>query len=184
MGAVNTHLPVQPLLGVIFHPAEDPVSLRDAISGAFGEVGFESPVWPFDFTDYYEREMGTGLKRQFLVLRDLAPVEGLHRMKTASNDLEARLAAASSAGAERPVNIDPGYICHAKLVLWSTKDFSHRIYIADGIFAEITLEWKGGAFQPHPWTFPDYRSGNYRNFLADARVKYIEKLKGNGTTCI
>ena len=78
------------------------------------------------------------------------------------------------------MNIDPGYVCHSKLVLFSTKDFSHRIYVGDGIYAESTLEWRGREYITHPWTFPDYRTDEYRNFFAEVRVRYVDKLKGHG----
>jgi len=175
MGAVKAPMQVQVVVGLIVNPAEDLGAVRAAVVEAFGPSDMESPVWPFDFTDYYAREMGTGLLRQFLALEELTAVDGLHRMKIASNAIEERFASGSK-NAPRPVNIDPGYICHSKLVLFSTKDFSHRIYVGDGIFAESTLEWRGREYITHPWTFPDYRSANYRNFFAEVRVNYVRKL--------
>jgi hypothetical protein len=181
MGGLKAPLPVQVVIGIIASRAEDLSAIRKAVADTWGPCDLESPVWPFTFTDYYTREMGADLVRQFVALRDLAEVEGLHRMKLASNDLEARLAAASSSGAARPVNVDPGYVCHSKLVLFSTKDFSHRIYVGDGIYAESTLEWRGREYITHPWTFPDYRTAEYRNFFAEVRVRYVDKLKsGSG----
>jgi hypothetical protein len=181
MGGFRAPLPVQVIVGIIANSAEDLPAIRATIAETWGPVDVESPVWPFNFTDYYAREMGGELVRQFVVLRELAPVDGLHRMKITSNDLEARFARNSPSGVARPVNIDPGYICHSKLVLFSTKDFSHRIYVGDGVYAESTLEWRGREYLTHPWTFPDYRTAEYRNFFAAVRVKYVNKLKGQGT---
>jgi len=177
MGELKTPLPVQLVAGLIVHPSERFDRVRAALTGLWGPVGLESPVWPFDFTDYYAAEMGTGLLRQFLAFERLFPVDGLHRAKLASNEIETRLSVGSPAGVRRAVNIDPGYLCHSKLVLFTTKDFSHRIYVADGIFAEITLVWSGSEFAVHPWTFPDYRTVEYRNFFAAVRSDYVRKLK-------
>jgi len=177
MGDVRTPLPVQLVAGVIAHPGEGFDRVRRALEDAWGQIEIESPVWEFNYTDYYRKEMGAGLLRWFAAFRELVPVEGLERTKLAANEMEARLAADSPAGVSRPVNIDPGYICHSRLVLFSTKDFSHRIYVGDGVYAEGTLEWRGREFIAHPWTFPDYRSDDYRNFFAQVRSCYTRKLK-------
>jgi hypothetical protein len=179
MGVLKQPLPVQVIIGIIANAAQDMAAVREAVADAWGPSDFESPVWPFSFTDYYAAEMGGALVRQFVALRELAAVDGLHRMKIAANGLEARMAARSAGGVARPVNLDPGYICHSKLVLFSTKDFSHRLYIGDGIYAESTLEWRGREYLIHPWTFPDYRTAEYRSFFAEARARYVNKLKGH-----
>ena len=147
---------------------------------AWGAIDMESPVWPFTWTDYYTAQMGEGLLRQFVAFEELAELEGLERTKILATEIEERLAADSRAGVKRPVNIDPGYVCQSKLVLFSTKDFAHRIYVGGGIFAESTLEWRGKEFVMHPWTFPDYRTAEYRNFFAEVRVRYSRKLKSIG----
>ena len=177
MGEVKKPLPVQFVAGLIVNPAEGFGRLRGALVEAWGGIDMESPVWPFVWTDYYEGEMGKGLMRQFVAFEKLVEVEGLHRTKIASNEMERRLAAGGETGTSRRVNIDPGYICHSKLVLFSTKDFAHRIYVGDGVLAESTLEWRGGRFTPHAWTFPDYRTEEYRNFLTEVRGQYVRKLK-------
>lgn len=177
MGEVRKPLPVQLIAGLIVNPAEGFGRVRAEVERAWGAVELESPVWEFVWTDYYEKEMGKGLLRQFVVFEGLRDIEGLFATKLAANDVEARVASGSKADVARPANIDPGYICQSKLVLFSTKDFSHRLYVGKGVFAESTLEWRGGEFTIHPWTFPDYRSEQYRNFLARARGLYAEKLK-------
>lgn len=181
MGATRLPEPVQPLIGIILNPAEDAEGIRARIRETFGDFDLVSPVWPFEFTDYYAKSMGTGLLRQFVALRDLASPEGLHRMKLRSNAFEEEFAAKSTSGVTRPVNLDPGYMCHSKLVLFSTKDFSHRLYVGDGIYAESTLEWRGGDFIVHPWTFPDYRTRHYREFMKEVRGLYVGKLALRGT---
>ncbi|MCD6404962.1 MAG: DUF4416 family protein [Planctomycetes bacterium] len=175
MAESNT-LPVQLVAGLIVNPAEGFERALSALEAAWGKVDMQSPVWPFDFTDYYRNEMGEGLLRQFVAFDNLQPLERLHQVKVESIEMEAHLGAASPAGVARPVNIDPGYICHSKLVLFSTKDFSHRIWVGGGIFAEVTLEWHKGGFVPLAYTFPDYRSEKYRTFFNEARNRYVRKL--------
>jgi len=174
---ITSPAPVQLLAGIIMNPAVRVESVKAILEEAWGPIEDESPAWPFDFTDYYEAEMGKGLVRKFFTWRGLRELEGLHRLKIESNEIERRIAAQSPAAVARPVNIDPGYICHSKLVLFTTKDFAHRIYIANGIFAEVTLEWRDGRLRPHPWTFPDYRTEKYIAFLSDVRAAYARKLK-------
>jgi hypothetical protein len=182
MGEVKRSLPVQLVVGLIVNPAEGFGRVREALVEAWGAIDMESPAWPFVWTDYYEGEMGKGLVRQFAAFEKLVEVDGLHRTKIASNEMERAFEAVGDAGKGRRVNIDPGYICHSKLVLFSTKDFAHRIYVGEGIFAESTLEWRGGRFTPHAWTFPDYRTEEYRNFLTEVRGQYVRKLKSTEYT--
>ena len=141
----------------------------------FGPTDVESEVMAFDFTDYYRPEMGADLKRQFLAFERLISPDDLAGIKLATNAMEALLAARLGAVA-RPVNLDPGYVTLAKLVLASAKDFSHRIYLADGIYAEVTLRVVRGRWESAPWTFPDYAGGRYDAFLTAAR----ERLKAQG----
>jgi len=120
----------------------------------FGDIERRSKIIPFDFTNYYESEMGKGLIRQWTSFLNLIKEDEIKDIKLKTIGLEKHLA---SKDGRRNVNIDPGYISLSKLVLISTKDYSHRIYLGDGIFAEITLIYKKGAFQPLEWTYPDYR---------------------------
>lgn len=177
MGQLEKPLPVQVFAGLIANPAEGLDRARGALVEAWGPIDTESPVWPFDFTDYYGSEMGEGLLRQFVTFGELEPLEGLRRLKVESNEIERRLAGDSTAGVARPVNIDPGYICPGKLVLFSGKDYSHRIYIGDGVYAEVTLEWHKDGFSPLGHTFPDFRTAHYGEFFAGARRLYVEKLR-------
>ncbi len=166
--------------GVISNPAESPHAIRTMLTEAWGEIETESPPWPFDFTDYYENEMGKGLVRRFFAWREPRILDGLHRAKIESNEMERTFAKGCLSGVSRPLNIDPGYILPSKLVLFTTKDFSHRIYIADGIFAEVTLQWRAGGFQALPWTFPDYRSERYIEFLSGLRRACALRLHPRG----
>ena len=137
-----------------------------------GEMDFESDVIPFDFTDYYRDEMGEGLLRLFVSFEELIEPGRIVEMKLLTNEIE-RSTSSSADGAGRRMNLDPGYVTPAKVVLATTKDFSHRIYLRDGIYAEVTMNFRKDGFKYFDWTYPDFRSGRYNEFLKMAREKLM-----------
>jgi len=139
-----------------------------------GPPGPVSETMDFDFTDYYENESGTNLKRWFISFENPADPEKLVSLKIFTNALEVKLA--EGASVPRPINIDPGYITQAKVVLASAKDFSHRIYLRDGIYAEVTLNWRKEGWRKHPWTYPDFQSAEYHKYLTELRTRLCRKL--------
>ena len=149
---------------------------RDRLEKALGPVDLESEVWPFDFTDYYEQQMGAGLLRVIYSFRELIAPDNLIAIKHMTNRLEKELARELRDAPPRPVNLDPGYVTLGKLVLGTTKDYAHRVCLGGGIYAESTLRWRDGRFEPWEWTYPDYRTEHCRDFLARVRAFYKEKL--------
>jgi hypothetical protein len=143
----------------------------------FGPVELRSPVLPFNYTDYYEAEMGRDIKRQFLSFQRLIDPGSLADIKLFTNQLEEGLQG-EKASHGRPINLDPGYLASSKLVLASTKDYSHRIYLARGIYAEVTLRYVKGGFETLAWTYPDYCSKEYMDFFTEVRTLYMKKLRG------
>ncbi len=150
---------------------------RERLEQEFGPIGMESAVWDFDFTDYYEDQMGPGLLRRFYAFRELIDPEDIVELKLALNRLEGELADEIEGGPERPLNIDPGYVGMSKMVLATAKDYAHRIYLRAGIYAESTLKWRDGEFRPWEWTYPDYKTEHYREFLGRVRRKYADQLR-------
>ena len=139
---------------------------------SLGAVDVSSPVLDFDFTDYYEPEMGPDLRRKFVSFaRPIDPGE-IAAIKLATNALEEDLAPLDPTVA-RPINLDPGYICGSKLVLASAKDRSQRIYVGSGIYVEITLEFRKGRFRPVPTTYRDYASDAYIEFFTEVRERHL-----------
>jgi Domain of unknown function (DUF4416) len=138
-------------------------------AGAFGAVALSSGPFEFTETDYYSATMGAGLRKQFFAFERLIDPEALAGTKCRTNEWEAEYAALGSHPEPRPLNLDPGYITSAKLVLASTKDHAHRIYLAEGIYAELTLSYRKRAWLPLEWTYPDYRRGDYQRFFTDCR---------------
>jgi len=150
---------------------------RETLAARYGPVDLESQPVAFEFTSYYEPQMGKGLIRRFIAFQRLIDPGILADVKLHTNRLELELAQRLCAPVPRPVNLDPGYLTPAKLVLASAKDFSHRVYLRDGIYAEVTLHYeKGGKFRSWPWTFPDFASPAYHAFLLDARAKLRQQL--------
>jgi hypothetical protein len=157
---------------------ENAVSVAiDALKSEYGEIDLESDVMPFDFTDYYEEEMGKGLLRKFVAFAELIDPGALADIKIRTNELEKRIAKDKAEGAKRPVNLDPGYVEASKLVLATTKNFSHRIYLRDGIYGEVTLIVGKGRFMHFDWTFPDYRTEKYKSFFEAVRALYRKQLQ-------
>ena len=146
---------------------------KNSIIKRLGKIDFESPILEFKFTDYYKEEMGSNLKRRFISLKKLIDPQKIVEIKLFSIRLEKKLAILN----KRRVNIDPGYLNEAKLVLSTTKDFSHRIYLGRKIFAEVTLIYRNKDFQDLPWTFPDYRTKTYKDILKKIRHIYREQTR-------
>ncbi len=168
--------PVKLFAGLL---GSDPDVLRRArqfLSRRYGVVDFESELWPFAQTDYYELEMGPDLKRWFLGFERLVPPDQLAEIKLETNALEREISDdCRLPDVARPVNIDPGYIDLRKLVLATTKDAGHRIYLGRGIYAEVTLQYSHGVWQKHPWTYPDYTQAEYHEFFTLVRERYRQQ---------
>lgn len=147
--------------------------VKDALSRTFGPIDFESALLPFDHTDYYAPEFGTGLQRQIVTFEQLTPPAALPAIKRQTNDLEWSLAREE----QRRVNIDPGYVSLGKLVLASTKDHAHRLYLGHGVYGEVTLTYQRGRFRPWPWTYADYASDEYCTLFDKIRERYKAQLR-------
>jgi hypothetical protein len=149
---------------------------REKLREHFGPVQLESPRFEFNETAYYEKSMGPGLKKSFFACERLIDPGLLPDIKRQTGTWERDYAAAARHSEERPLNLDPGYITEAKLVLASTKDYAHRIYLRDGIYAEITLYYQHGHWQKSPWTFPDYQRADYQAFFTACR-EYVKMCR-------
>ncbi|MCD6170228.1 MAG: DUF4416 family protein [Candidatus Latescibacteria bacterium] len=143
----------------------------------FGSIELESDPYPFVYSSYYEKEMGKGLTKQFLSFAEPIEMDKLREIKIATNRLEEDMASKQEGRLTRTVNIDPGYLSLAQLVLASTKNYSHRIYLGGGIFAEVTLVYRHGGFQPLYWTYPDYRTELARQFFVRVRGRLLSKIR-------
>ncbi len=143
--------------------------LSPEIEAIFGPPAHVSELLPFDFTAYYDRELGTPILRRLMGFTRLVPQDALARLKLATNAVET---AFCRPGGRRLVNLDPGLLTQERLVLATGKNFGHRIYLVDGIFADLTLVFQKGSWQILPWTFPDYRSQTLQAELSILRDLY------------
>jgi len=160
------------VVGFIYKDAGIFGSARKALVKKFGSADFESRELDFIYTDYYNEEMGKGLKRKFLSFNKPVNPGKLAEIKIFANKTEQKF---TDGAGKRKINIDPGLLSLANLILATTKNFSHRIYIGKGIYAEVTLQYKDGNFTTLPWTYPDYASNEYMEILNDIRKKYKEQ---------
>ena len=143
--------------------------LKVKLETLFGPSDMESPVWTWKHTTYYEKEMGAGLKRKFVFFEKLINPGEIAGIKLKTVELEKEYLNESGG---RIINLDPGYLDAAKLVLATTKDFAHRIYLSNGIYGEVTLIYSGKNYQSLPYTFPDYRTDDYLEVFRKAREIY------------
>jgi Domain of unknown function (DUF4416) len=173
MGEIHEPAPVLLIVAAISRHDAAREWARQRCADHYGPVALKSE--PFDFieTDYYTATMGAGLKKQFFAFERLVDPAALAGIKCDTNGWEAEYAALGRHEEPRPLNLDPGYITPAKLVLASTKDHAHRIYLRDGIYAEVTLAYRHRRWQPLEWTYPDYRREDYQRFFTQCRERLL-----------
>jgi hypothetical protein len=169
--------PVKLIIGILAADLNCLHAAVEAVIDKFGPTDLTSHVWPFSETDYYRKETGPTILRQFLCFEKLIDPEKLAKIKLITNKMEKKLAKKLGIPLSRPVNLDPGIIEPGKLILATTKNFCHRIYIGKKMYAEVTLIFSKGAWQASEYTFPDYRTPHYHEFLGRARIRLVEQLK-------
>ncbi|MDP3028419.1 MAG: DUF4416 family protein [Deltaproteobacteria bacterium] len=144
-----------------------------ALADRRGNVDFISEVLPFDQTDYYNTELGAPLVRRFAAFEKLIDPSLLPDLKHETNAVETEGVLEGG----RRVNIDPGYIVAERLILATGKNYTHRIYLGKGIYADLTLIYSKGEFQTLPWTYPDYAGQKVRTIMEQIRRKYFFQMK-------
>jgi len=180
MGHPTPHPPALLLLAVFSrHEAALDWARRRAVE-VWGDLALESPAFDFHQTEYYTPSMGPGLRKVFFAFQRPFDPAMLVDVKLQTNQWEDEYAASASHAEPRPLNLDPGYLTPGKLVLASTKDFVHRIYLSRGIYAEVTLFYRHHRWQHHDYTFPDYRRPEYHAFFTQCRewLKRTEEVRG------
>ena len=174
MGTARKPAPVKLIASLLTGDPGLLPGVKAALTHAFGPIDLESETLPFDHTDYYAVEFGPALQRQIVTFERLISPEDLPAVKRQTNELE------QSFGEEgrRRVNIDPGYVSLSKLVLATTKDHAHRLYLGQGIYGEVTLAYQQGRFRPWPWTYSDYASDRYCALFVEIRKRYKTQIRG------
>ncbi len=166
--------PVKLIMSILGADMQAADQLIERLRHTFGDTDYVSESLKFDFTDYYEPEMGTGLQRRLVSFATLIMPDELPAIKLATNALEDDFAGPDG---KRNLNIDPGYIALCHLILATGKAFTHRPYLRAGIYADMTLVYRAGRFQTLEWTFPDYGSEEMLKILTMLRERYFEQLK-------
>ena len=147
------------------------------LQSQYGLVDLESETFPWNMTNYYRKEMGENLLRKFITFETLIAPDALASIKLATNALEILLSEGERPTSPRRVNLDPGYVDATKLVLASTKDQAHRLYLSHGIYAEVTLLYYHGEFHPFVYTYPDYHWPETHAFLRRVQKHYRDQLR-------
>ncbi len=172
MGTVKPPLPVKLIMAVFGNRLDLFPKIETELQKQYGKIDFVSPFFEFDYTDYYQDEMGLGLKKKFISFERLVRLEQISPIKVFTNDLERKYSVEN----KRTINIDPGYISNSQLVLASSKNYYHRIYSGQGIYLEVTLFYKEKTFQSLPWTYPDYKVESSINVFNKIREIYRKQI--------
>lgn len=165
--------PAKLVISMFMHDRQVVAQVVGELCASLGPVDMISPWMCFNHTKYYAAEMGDPLHRRMVVFRELVEQQRLADIKHLTNGIEQRFAY----NGRRRVNIDPGYLLPERFVLATGKNYSHRIFIGNGIYADLTLVYHGGGFQPLEWTYPDYREDRMRRYLDTTRRKYFDDLQ-------
>ncbi len=180
MGIPREPKPVKYFVALLSGHAELLLSAKADLTRILGCIDSSSPILPWAMTRYYEEEMGSGLLRGFVSFGPLLSPERLAEIKIKTQGLEEKHQRVEGEKKRRRVNIDPGYLDAGKVVLASTKDAPHRIYLNSGIYGEATLLYHGGSFHPFPYTYPDYLWPEALGFFTALRSLYLHQLRGEG----
>jgi hypothetical protein len=168
----NSVTPVKWIAAILFRkPALLEAALTE-LTQVLSAIDYRSPPLAFDFTDYYQSEMGASLQRILVSFSEPGPPDQLIRVKQFATTIEQQF---SSRG-KRAINIDPGYLDLFKVVLASYKARGNKIYLGEGVWADPTLYFHKGGFQVFPWSFPDFKTGCYDQSLLKIRELHKNAL--------
>ncbi len=178
MSELKPPLKAKLVFSIFAREAEFVDNALEMLVDLYGPCDFKGPLMPFDYTTYYEREFGAGLKRRFVGFARLIDQSDLVDVKHQTQRIEGEL----SSNGKRLVNIDPGILTAERLVLATGKNYTHRIYLGKGVFADLTLIYSAGTFNPLPWTYPDYAAEDSVALWKQMRDAYMSRLKQGDET--
>lgn len=173
MGTIGPFSPEKLITGVLVGPGRDPGPVIKAMEHHFGPTDYRSRFIDFTFTDYYNEEMGEGIRRSFLSFEELVDPATLPDIKIRTNEIEKEF----TEGGKRAVNLDPGLLDLDRLILATTKKSPHRIPLRKGIYGEVTLMYRNKRFHPLERTYPDFRTEQYHEILGEIREIYKKSFK-------
>lgn len=173
MADINPYTPEKLVIPTLLSDLELEPLLRKKMQSLWGIIDSASKAITFEYTNYYTEEMGSPLYRIFYSFQDLVDPSSLADIKIMTNSVEQ----AFSRQGKRIINLDPGVLSQSKFILATTKNNAHRIPMTQGIYGELTLQYKKGAFRELEWTYPDYKSDHTRDYLLSVRNLYVKQLK-------
>jgi phosphoribosylformylglycinamidine cyclo-ligase len=173
MGVPKSPSPAALFVAVLFAPTVSYEEVRAEVTKEFGDILEASSVFPFTHSEYYAAEMGGNLQKVFFLLARLIDPAAAVDWKLRAQEVEARY----TEHGKRKINFDPGYLDASKLVLATTKNYDHRIYLGRGIYGDVQLRFRFQQFYFNDWTYPDYRQLENIAFFEKARLKYFDLLK-------
>ena len=160
--------------GLIYGRSEAAEQAIAMLQGMLSEVDSRSAAIPFTLTDYYRAEMGEPLFRQFVSFSGWRSPQELPGIKIGAMGLEERLAL----GGKRTVNLDPGYLSEANVIIATAKNHYHRVPLQAGIYAHIEYVLKDGRINFLPWTYPDFQTDAYLDFFKNLLELFKKARKG------
>ena len=166
--------PAKLIIRFLFRDSGSQIQALKALASEFGPMDFLSAPGAFPYTTYYNKEMGQEIRRQTASFLDLVAPQSLPDIKLRTNEIETGLLR----DGKRQVNIDPGLLGAERFILATGKNFTHRIYLRDGIYADLTLIYQKGGYRALPWTYPDYREPEFLHYLEVLRKKLRFQLDG------
>ncbi len=159
--------------GILSQGSEKLLKALDMLGAHIGSIEAQTHVAPFTYTTYYEKEMGRDLLRTFILFESPVERDSLSEIKVTTNTIEESFAL----NGNRTVNIDPGYIALEHVILATTKGYAHRIYLKEGIYADLTLMYRDGTYRPLEWTYPDYANAQTISLFNRWREHYKKVIK-------
>ena len=165
--------PVKLFIGILYSDEELLNKGFGLMEKQYGPIDYRSELFEFTVTDYYAPEMGSPIFRLFVSFNRLIHPKDMARIKKETNEIEEQL----SVGGKRKVNLDSGYMDYDKVVLASAKYNGQKIYLDHGIWADLTLHYEKGRYDPYPWSFPDFKKGIYNDVFLEIRERYKVQRK-------
>ncbi len=176
MGELRTPAKVKIIVGILARDSQAVESVRATLREKFGPEDLNLDPFPFTFTNYYVDEIGAAPVRAFFSYENLVDRETIVDIKLWTNDVELEIAERNGTPGLRPVNLDPGYMTLGQFFLATTKDQRQRVYMQRGIFVEPTLYFQDGHFHAFDWTYRDYQSEKYIQYLEQVRARLAYQM--------
>jgi hypothetical protein len=181
MGTPREPKPVKYFVALLSAERDLLSAVEGALTAILGTIDARSEVLAWTVSKFYEKEMGPGLLRRFVSFESLASPGKLVDIKLATQRMEEKYRRTTKSGLGRRVNLDPGYVESGKVVLASTKNANHRIYLHSGVYAEATLQFYDGEFHGYPYSYPDYLWPETMAFLTSLRALYLDQARRSGS---